>query len=113
LSVANVDLDQVKQQNREAIKSKKRMSTVASSPASSDAKRARVLASSPASSDATRARVLDASLLVEAGYLASKLRNLAERPEMSGKTGEQLLKALRDNDGLVNKAKNALVHATV
>lgn len=92
-AAAKKEAEKVKQQSKDTLISKKRAERPNSTAEPSEAK---------------RARSLDANLLAEAGDLASALENLAQRPGMSEITGEQLLKALRDNDGLVNKAKNAL-----
>jgi len=54
---------------------------------------------------------LDASILAEAEKLGFKsaIQNLASRVADKGFTGKQMLEALRDGNGLVNKAKNALL----
>jgi len=51
---------------------------------------------------------VDAATLAEAGELAGALKNLAARPEAKGKTSQEILKALRSSDGIVNKAKHLL-----
>jgi hypothetical protein len=58
---------------------------------------------------------IDAAILKEAQALsfASQLKNLAARPDVisSGKSHKEMLDALNKNDGLVNKAKAALLGA--
>jgi hypothetical protein len=58
---------------------------------------------------------IDAAVLKEAETLsfASKLRNLAARPDVasSGKSHKQMLDALKTSEGLVNKAKATLLGA--
>lgn len=54
---------------------------------------------------------MDADVLKAAGEMAGALKNLAKRPEAKGKSADALLKILKANDGLVNKAKAALAAA--
>jgi len=54
---------------------------------------------------------IDADVLKAAGEMAGALKNLAKRPEPKGKSADALLKILKANDGLVNKAKAALAAA--
>merc|ERR1712039_741221 len=51
---------------------------------------------------------IDEATIQAAGELAGALRNLAARPEAKGKSHDAILKALQENGGLVNKAKQAL-----
>jgi len=58
---------------------------------------------------------IDAEVLKEAEglKLVSQIKNLLSRPDVasSGKSHKEMLDALRTNDGLVNKAKTALLGA--
>lgn len=58
---------------------------------------------------------IEAKVLKEAEglKLVAQIRNLAARPDVmkSGKSQKEMLEALRKNDGLVNKAKTALLGA--
>lgn len=52
--------------------------------------------------------VIDAKVLKKAGDFADALRNLASRPEATGKSAQELLSAIRKCNGFVNKAKALL-----
>jgi len=95
-------------QAKEPNSSKKRAkpsSTTTSSPAKRGAKNA----------STSKEVDIDAAVLKEAETLsfASKLRNLAARPDVasSGKSHKQMLDALKKSEGLVNKAKATLLGA--
>jgi len=109
LAAAKANFEEVRQQNKAIAKKVAEGAKQQGTHATTPQKRATRPTSSSLPQDVKRARVLDGSLLTEAKELATALENLAKRPEMSGRTGEEMLKALRENDGLVNKAKNALV----
>merc|ERR1712176_1742478 len=93
LAAAKSEWEHIKRQNMEPRKPNKRTAASMSS----------------TSKDAKRVRVLEPALLKKAGELEVALRNLASRPEMADKTGEEMLKALRANGGLVNKPKTTLM----